>query len=49
MWFMKKVENVPEKRDKMLFTLNKKLNHFLFEYFYEHSVIGKAEDWSYNI
>ena len=49
MWFMKKVDNVPQKRDKIWFTLNKKLNHFLFEYFYEHRVIGKAEDWSCNV
>ena len=29
--------------------LTKKLNHFLFEYFYKSSVVEKAEDWSYNI
>ena len=33
----------------MWFTLNKKLNHFLFEYFYKSSVVRKAEDWSYNV
>ena len=32
----------------MWFTFNKKLNHFLFEYIYKSSVVGKAEDWSYN-
>ena len=33
----------------MWFTLNKKLNHFLFVYIYKGSVVGKAEDWSYNV
>ena len=33
----------------MWFTFNKTLNHFLFEYFYKSSVVGKTEDWSYNV
>ena len=37
------------KSDKMWFILNQKLNHFLCEYHYEHSVIGKAKDWSYSL
>ena len=33
----------------MWLTLNNKLNHFLFEYLYENSVVEKAEGWSYNV
>ena len=34
---------------KSQYVVHKKKNHFLFEYFYKISVVGKAEDWSYNV
>ena len=48
MWFMKVSWKSSSKTWRGL-TLNNKLNHFLFEYFYENSVVEKAEDLSYNV